>query len=293
MKPNTHQEHPEDLILTGDLSVFDLLYDHGSLSMKMDGVSLVWGTNPHNGLFFVCTKAAFNKQKVRLCYDHNDIIRHFGHQPEMVNMLSHALTYLPKTDNIYWGDWLGYGDNQVLQPNTISYLFPEVIQERFVVAPHTVVTVTDKFSDAECVPLTDMLDGNEFVRFVQPSVDRVFQQQNVPQIDTSSIPFLTDKQAYYAKQQINDVIRRGHQLDDATLTDILGSAQLANLYQLVIEIKNDLMDSLIITDSPRSFVFEDVEIDGEGFVFYNDHGSVKLVDRPCFAYANFNSGYSS
>ena len=50
---NTHIEHPEDTILTGDLSVFDVLYDEAFISMKMDGMSLVWGTNPVNGKFFV------------------------------------------------------------------------------------------------------------------------------------------------------------------------------------------------------------------------------------------------
>ena len=49
----THIEHPEDLVLTGDLSVFDMLYDTATISMKMDGMSLVWGTNPANGKFFV------------------------------------------------------------------------------------------------------------------------------------------------------------------------------------------------------------------------------------------------
>ena len=60
---STHIEHPEDMILTGDLSVIDALYDNAFISMKMDGMSLVWGTNPANGKFFVCTKAAFNKKK--------------------------------------------------------------------------------------------------------------------------------------------------------------------------------------------------------------------------------------
>ncbi len=72
------------------------------------------------------------------------------------------------------------------------------------------------------------------------------------------------------------------------LTVILGSPQLANLYQFVIEIKEDLMSSLIIHDAPKSFIFDDVEIDGEGFVFYSeDHGTIKLVDREIFSHANF------
>ena len=63
--PQTHIEHPEDTILTGDLTAIEALYAKGSkISMKMDGMSLVWGTNPQNGKFFVCTKAAFNKKKI-------------------------------------------------------------------------------------------------------------------------------------------------------------------------------------------------------------------------------------
>ena len=33
---------------------------------------------------------------------------------------------------------------------------------------------------------------------------------------------------------------------------------------------------------PRSFIFEDVETDGEGYVFYNKFGSFKLVNREEF-----------
>jgi hypothetical protein len=59
----------------------------------------------------------------------------------------------------------------------------------------------------------------------------------------------------------------------------------------VIEIKEDLIDSFIVNDAPLAFIFDDVEIDGEGFIFHStDYGTVKLVDRPCFAYANFTTG---
>ena len=42
---STHLEHPEDLILTGDMSVIDT-FAPADITMKMDGMSLVWGTNP-------------------------------------------------------------------------------------------------------------------------------------------------------------------------------------------------------------------------------------------------------
>ena len=47
---------------------------------------------------------------------------------------------------------------------------------------------------------------------------------------------------------------------------------------------------MIINDAPRSFIFEDVETDGEGYVFHTEFGSFKLVNREEFAYANFTDG---
>ena len=47
---NIHLEHPEDTILTGDLSVLDWFTARGKLSVKMDGApAIVWGVDPANG----------------------------------------------------------------------------------------------------------------------------------------------------------------------------------------------------------------------------------------------------
>ena len=71
---NTHLEHPEDSILTGDLSVLDWFVNPGNLSVKIDGApAIVWGTNPANGEFFVGTKAVFNKKKIRIAHNHDEI----------------------------------------------------------------------------------------------------------------------------------------------------------------------------------------------------------------------------
>ena len=92
---NKHLEHPEDTILTGDLSVLDWFSADSTISVKMDGApAIVWGTNPQNGKFFVCTKAAFNKKKIRLCYNEDDIFTHFGGQPKG-NTDSHLLPRFP------------------------------------------------------------------------------------------------------------------------------------------------------------------------------------------------------
>ena len=287
---STHLEHPEDLILTGDMSVIDALFAPADITMKMDGMSLVWGTNPDNGKFFVCTKAAFNKKKIRLCYTTDDIFTHFGHQIEVVEILSYCLKYLPRTENIYWGDWLGFGRTNTLKPNTISYVFPENISQKMVIAPHTVVNVQEEMWSSVCKPLTEIFVDTAIIKWVQPSIDRLPSKQSAPKLDTSKVQFMTTKEANVAKQRINSLIKEGRELTDSNLLDILGCVYLTNLYQMIIEIKEDIMESMIINDAPRSFIFDDVETDGEGYVFHTEFGSFKLVNREEFAYANFTDG---
>jgi len=291
----THINHPEDMILTGDLTVLDALYDNAYISMKMDGMSLVWGTNPQNGKFFVCTKACFNKKKIRLCYTTDDILTHFGHQIEVVDILSNCLKYLPRTENIYWGDWLGFGHTDVLTQNTLTYTFPEAIDQKLVIAPHTVVNVYAEMYDNVCEPLTEVFEDTEMIKWVQPSVDRMPPQTMAPNVNKDTIKFLTDKEAYQAKLGINALIKSGQYLDDVTLTEILGCQHLANLYQLVMELKLDLMEDLIVTDKPLSHLPNGtIAVHGEGYVLHSEnYGSFKLVNRTEFAYANFNNGYGT
>ena len=238
---STHIEHPEDLILTGDMSVIDALFAPADITMKMDGMSLVWGTNPANGKFFVCTKAAFNKKKIRLCYTTDDIFTHFGHQIEVVEILSYCLKYLPRTENIYWGDWLGFGRTNTLKPNTISYVFPENISQKMVIAPHTVVNVQEEMWSSVCKPLTEIFVDTAIIKWVQPSIDRLPSKQSAPKLDTSKVQFMTTKEANVAKQRINSLIKEGRELTDSNLLDILGCVYLTNLYQMIIEIKEDIM----------------------------------------------------
>ena len=52
--PLTHIEHPEDTILTGDLSVLNAFTTENNYSVKIDGSpAVVWGTHPETGKFFV------------------------------------------------------------------------------------------------------------------------------------------------------------------------------------------------------------------------------------------------
>ena len=294
--PNTHIEHPEDLILTGELSIVDVLYEKGGhVSMKIDGSpSVVWGKHPENGKFFVCTKSAFNKQKIKICYTAEDVDCYFGSQKKVADILHSMLKYIPrnKFTSVYQGDWIGYGGTNIFKPNTLTYVFKDVIKKKLVIAPHTIYDVKGKLCDASPKPLMEIFEDTENIKWVQPTVDRVHQQDIEPfSINKDKVAFLSHKKAKIAKQMINSLIKEGRNISDGYLTDILECPRLANLYQLIIEIKEDLMGTFIVNDSPYCYLPTDEQIIGEGFVFYSDSGSIiKLVNRHQFSYANFNSG---
>ena len=288
--PNTHLEHPEDLILTGDLSVFDDLYGNAfHISLKMDGApAVVWGT--HNDRFFVCTKSAFNKKKIKLCYTVDDIYQHFGHQDDVADILYLMLKYLPRVEGVYQGDFLGFGRKREFSSNTLTYIFNEKIDQKIVIAPHTKYYVDGELCDAVPLPLREKFSDTAHVRFVMPIVDRIHPQHSAPKINTSVVQFMTDKEAYQAKQSINAVIKSGQELDDETLTEILGCQHLANLYQWVIEIKEDLIDSMIVYNDFKTYLPSGEETVGEGFVYWTQANAIKLVNRSVFSYANFSMG---
>jgi hypothetical protein len=121
---------------------------------------------------------------------------------------------------------------------------------------------------------------------VQPCVD--FIRITLPQVDVDDVEFLSVKQAAEAKKQINALIRSGSELNLRNLTEILVCQNLAHLYLSMIEIKEDLMDSMIVTDSPVAYINGE-KIVGEGFVLKNSSIIMKLVNREVFAFANFNT----
>ena len=50
---NLHLEHPEDMILEGNVKVFDALYETAHLSLKIDGApAVVFGTQPDRDWVF-------------------------------------------------------------------------------------------------------------------------------------------------------------------------------------------------------------------------------------------------
>ena len=143
----THLEHAEDHHINAGEDGFNhafrtldethkLLSGEGSkatISTKLDGSpSVIFGTNPDNGKFFVASKSVFNKDP-KLNYTPEDIEKNHGHAPGLVGKLKAALQHLPKVsprEGVYQGDFM-YSkddddvkedqDNFHFRPNTINY----------------------------------------------------------------------------------------------------------------------------------------------------------------------------
>ena len=280
-----HISHLEDSILTGDLSVLNFFDGDYEVSLKLDGSPAVfWGFDPNNGKFFVSLKSIFNKIKKKVCYSVEDIQFYYQNQPKLIEVLIACFHYLPKEKGIFSGDFIGFGGLNVYTPNTITYQFPEVITQSIIIAPHTKWSTDGELRDAYVSGSAPFFNDTEHVKFIQPCVDMI--RPVLPEIDTTGVQFLSVKESTESKKQINALIRAGEELSWTKLTDILGCKYLAHLYLTMIELKEDLVYCMIISDAPKSYL-NGKEIIGEGFVCKNDKMILKLVDRPVFSHYNF------
>lgn len=292
---NKHIEHPEDSILTGDLSVLDWMYETDSkISVKMDGApALVWGTNPENGKFFVCTKAAFNKQKIRLCYTKDDIFLHFGHQPNVTQILIFCLDYLPRTKQVYQGDFIGFGKGlDTFKPNTITYRFPEIVRQEIIIAPHTYYT-GDRLPEMVAHPIASKFASTKQCLFVQPSVsicpfrDDIEDFCKFAKQMSTLCTFVSVKKAAELKKIINSYVREGKDVDEHEIAENYDvDINLMRLWKLVESIKMDLF-CFIESNTDITCEIDGELSDHEGYVMHNKFGSYKIVNRDEFSRLNF------
>lgn len=289
---NLHLEHPEDQILTGDRSVLDWFEAPSHVSMKMDGApAIVWGTNPENGRFFVGTKSVFNKVKVKINYDAEDILFNHGSNDNVVDILLACLDYLPRTEGIFQGDFIGFGGQSAYKPNTIIYDFVDEVEAKIIMAPHTVYT-GDTIKTMAAAPLQDTLESTPEAMFVQPTVD------SLPLLDSAALVgmeslfseanFLTPKEAAEVRIIVNTFIREGKPLTHEVLSVITECETLARIYLDIISLKEKMMENIIVYDGPTAFADGEVIV-AEGFVRSNKYGTMKLVDRTQFSRINFNN----
>jgi hypothetical protein len=290
---NTHLEHPEDTILTGDLSVLNWFVNPGTLSVKIDGApAIVWGTNPATGNFFVGTKSVFNKVKIKINESHEDIDA--NHEGNVAQILHCCLDSLPRFDTIYQGDFIGFGGLSEYTPNTITYKFPEVVTQSIIIAPHTCYYAKSDLRDAEAFPDRSIWTDTETVKFVKPNAYILHNQESFADVEevckfarqmSTACEFVSDNEAAKIKQQINACIRAGEEVNP---DDFDCDANLLRLWALVKSIKDDCL-FLCRNDGPAAYLYGN-RIDAEGYVLTNQFGMFKLVNREVFSYANFNSG---
>ena len=293
---NLHIEHPEDTILTGDLSVLDAFADgmNNSYSVKIDGSpAIVWGTNPENGKFFVGTKSVFNKRTPKINYTVQDIERNHP-DFELQSILIRCLHCLPRKEEVpfqvFQGDFIGFGGYRDYKPNAISYTFSEVMHGGVVVAPHTYYT-GDTLKDMEAKPLSFVLLSGRGADFIQPDawlselgsdIDIDLAIAFARQIATM-VDFATPTEAKQLKQDLNAYIRDG----DEVVAEEFANYSLVRLWLLVRRIKTNFLQRMRDNFDAECFIGNEY-ISGEGYVMAGDHGTYKLVDREVFSYYNFN-----
>ena len=291
---NTHLEHPEDAILTGDLSVLDWFSESDSfISTKMDGApAIVWGTNPATGKFFVGTKSVFNKVKIKINESHADIDR--NHSGSVADILHHCLDYLPDFKGIIQGDFIGFGGSDTYTPNTITYKFPNVVTEEIIIAPHTYYTADNDLRDAVAQPMKFRITDTYYCKFVQPKVLLTENREDIADVCdfarqmSTLCEFVDDKKAAKIKKAINTMIRNGAELDDFAISVFADcDINLVRLWKLVATIKADLFLFIHSTDDIECSICGR-ETFHEGYVITNKYGMFKVVDREEFSYANFN-----
>ena len=295
---NTHLQHPEDSILTGDLSALDWLLSDGEISAKIDGApAIVWGTNPATGKFFVGTKSVFNKKLIKINETHSDIDA--NHSGDVADILHHCLDYLPDFDGIVQGDFIGFGGDDTYCPNTITYIFDEIIDKDIIIAPHTLYATDGEMKDAYVInDMVDMeiFDDNDYVKFVQPKcwqVDEDFDEIVAFAKQMSCMcEFLNPKQSQQVQQQLNSIIRAGLDIDDLTMDALAFANQndvnVLRLWSLVKSIKDDML-FLMRNNGPKAYIGRQ-RCGGEGYVKINQFGMFKYVNREQFSHANFNNG---
>ena len=88
------------------------------------------------------------------------------------------------------------------------------------------------------------------IKFVQPIVDRVAVNIEPVVIDKDKYSFLDKKELARVKQSINGLIREGVELTDEVLFDVIGDNHLVNLFQLVVDLKEQFMGNCITYCGP-------------------------------------------
>jgi len=297
--PNTHIEHPEDSILSGDLRVLRWFTEDGNISVKIDGSpAIVWGTNPATKKFFVGTKSVFNKKLIKINYSHKEIDK--NHTGFVAKVLHACFDNLPKTKKVYQGDFIGFGGDYIYRPNTITYRFDKIIKQNIIIAPHTLYHVKQDLRDAIAVPIHKLPISRykTRVKFVRPLAEihndneSIRSKCNFARQMATLCEFPTKSSVVNnIKKQLNACIREGLEVTDLIQEGIAITnkvdVNVIRLWKLVESIKLELFHYILVEDSIGCEIAGH-DVDHEGYVLENKFGTFKIVDREVFSYHNFN-----
>ena len=297
--PNTHIEHPEDSILSGDLRVLRWFTEDGNISVKIDGSpAIVWGTNPATKKFFVGTKSVFNKKLIKINHSHKEIDK--NHTGFVAEVLHACFDNLPKTKKVYQGDFIGFGGDYIYRPNTITYRFDKIIKQNIIIAPHTLYHVKQDLKDAIAVPIHKLPISRykTRVKFVRPLAEihndneSIRSKCNFARQMATLCEFPTKSSVVNnIKKQLNACIREGLEVTDLIQEGIALTnkvdVNVIRLWKLVESIKLELFHYILVEDSIGCEIAGH-DVDHEGYVLENKFGTFKIVDREVFSYHNFN-----
>ena len=218
------------------------------------------------------------------------------------------MAYLPITKNIYQGDFIGFGGAKNYRPNTLTYGFPEVVDAKIIMAPHTKYYAAEDLRDAIAMPLTEKLESGEHVKYVQPTAyiragygapygecadvfygcaDLIEYAKNM----STTVQFVDERTAKKIKSNLNYIIREGKDIVPADFEEAgLCDASLIELWDTVREIKHLALNECRDDADFQTFMMGDPQpIQGEGYVMISRFGYFKLVNRRAFSYANFHN----
>ena len=297
--PNTHIEHPEDSILSGDLRVLRWFTEDGNISVKIDGSpAIVWGTNPATKKFFVGTKSVFNKKLIKINHSHKEIDK--NHTGFVAKVLHACFDNLPKSKKVYQGDFIGFGGDYIYRPNTITYRFDKIIKQNIIIAPHTLYHVKQDLRDAVAVPIHKLPISRykTRVKFVRPLAEiqndneSIRSKCNFARQMATLCEFPTKSSVVNnIKKQLNACIREGLEVTDLIQEGIAITnkvdVNVIRLWKLIESIKLELFHYILVEDSIGCEIAGH-DVDHEGYVLENKFGTFKIVDREVFSYHNFN-----
>ena len=214
------------------------------------------------------------------------------------------MEYLPRTDRIIQGDWIGVGlQGTSYQPNTVEYRFREEIQQKIVVAPHTEYTEVTPEAEAKIGVTLESTEDCYFVDTNNASIKPPLGWRHlipfIIPVWKMKAPAPKKSYNYYVMEiskHINSYVcvynaedltpeQMYNELDDKYKGEV--TLYTFKVWFMILELKQRLLDASVV-DGDVECLIDGTPSNHEGFVICSDN-PYKIVDRWGFSKANFNN----